>query len=128
MTVFSMLMQIGQGAPWLAQQSSGGGSGAGGPGGLLGNQMLIFPLLFVIMYFVLIRPQNQKRKEQENNQKSLQPGDEVVTIGGAHGVVTTVYEKTVVVRMVEGKIEFERSAIASRFGKNSGSEKDEEKK
>lgn len=123
MTVFSMLMQIGYGAPWLAEQS--GGSGAQSP---LGSPIIMFPLLFIIMYFVLIRPQNKKRKEQEANQKSLQPGDEVVTIGGAHGVVTTVYEKTVVVKMIEGKIEFERSAISGRQAKNTGLEKGEEKK
>jgi len=123
MTVFSMLMQIGSGAPWLAQQA--GAAGAQSP---LGNPMLMLPLLFIIMYFVMIRPQNKKRKEQESTQKSIQPGDEVVTIGGAHGVVTTVYEKTVVVKMVEGKIEFERSAIANRQGKNAGLEKGEEKK
>jgi preprotein translocase subunit YajC len=76
--------------------------------------MIMMVLMVVMLYFVMIRPQRQKQKEQENTQKSLQPGDEVVTIGGAHGVVTTVHEKTVTVRMAEGKIEFDRSAIAVR--------------
>ena len=51
----------------------------------------------------------------------MQPGDEVVTIGGAHGVITSVREKTVLVRVNEGKIEFDRSAIAQRIPKESSS-------
>ncbi|MFZ4596571.1 MAG: preprotein translocase subunit YajC [Verrucomicrobiaceae bacterium] len=87
------------------------------PGGILGNPMVFMILMFVMMYFILIRPQRNKQKEQEDLQKNLQSGDEVVTIGGAHGVVTTVREKTVTVRVAEGKIEFDRSAIARKVPK-----------
>ena len=90
-----------------------------GPGGLLGNPMVFMVLMMVVMYFILIRPQRNKAKAQENLQKAMQPGDEVVTIGGAHGVITTVRDKTVIVRMTEGKIEFDRSAIAQRVPKES---------
>ena len=81
------------------------------------NMNIIMILMLVMMYFVIFRPQRQKQKQAEETQKSLQSGDEVITIGGAHGVVTTVKEKTVVVRVVEGKIEFDRSAIATRVSK-----------
>ena len=96
---------------------------AAAPGGAAAPQqspfgMLTFMLpMFVILYFVMIRPQKQKQKQTEDLQKALTAGDEVVTIGGAHGVITTVREKTVVVRMAEGKIEFDRSAIANRLSK-----------
>lgn len=89
------------------------------PGGLLGNPMVFMVLMMVVMYFILIRPQRNKAKAQELMQKAMAPGDEVVTIGGAHGVITTVREKTVIVRMNEGKIEFDRSAIAQRVPKES---------
>lgn len=89
------------------------------PGGLLGNPMVFMVLMMVVMYFILIRPQRNKAKAQEELQKAMQPGDEVVTIGGAHGVITSVREKTVIVRMNEGKIEFDRSAIAQRVPKES---------
>ena len=87
----------------------------------MGNPVVFMLLMLVMMYFVLIRPQRKKQKESENTQKALQPGDEVVTIGGAHGVVTTVHEKTVTVRVAEGKIEFDRSAIALRISKKDDS-------
>ncbi len=79
--------------------------------------MIMVGLMMVMMYFVLIRPQRKKQKEQEILQKSLAAGDEVVTIGGAHGVITSLKEKTVIVRMAEGKIEFDRSAVSAKSGK-----------
>jgi preprotein translocase subunit YajC len=97
----------------LAQAAPAGSSQpAGGP-----NFMIMMILMFVVMYFILIRPQKKKQKETENLQKSIEPGDEVITIGGAHGVVTTVRETTLIVRVAEGKIEFDRSAIARKVPK-----------
>jgi preprotein translocase subunit YajC len=87
------------------------------PGGLLGSPMMFMVLMLVVMYFILIRPQRNKQKETENLQKSIQTGDEVVTIGGAHGVVTSVRENTITVRVAEGKIEFDRSAIGRKVPK-----------
>jgi len=103
----------------LAEAAPGAQQPPAGPGGLLGNPMVFMVLMMVVMYFILIRPQRNKAKAQEELQKAMQPGDEVVTIGGAHGVVTSVREKTVIVRMNEGKIEFDRSAIAQRVPKES---------
>ncbi|RBP42575.1 preprotein translocase subunit YajC [Roseimicrobium gellanilyticum] len=85
------------------------------PGGGGGNFAVMMILMMVMMYFLLIRPQRKKQKESEDLQKAIAPGDEVVTIGGAHGTVTTVKENTVVVRMIEGKVEFDRSAIARKI-------------
>lgn len=98
----------------ILAQTTAPAQGTGG-GGLFGNPLIFMILMFVMMYFILIRPQQKKQKEAQNLQKNLAPGDEVVTIGGAHGVVTTVHEKTVTVRVAEGKIEFDRSAISSRI-------------
>ncbi|MEI6535481.1 MAG: preprotein translocase subunit YajC [Verrucomicrobiaceae bacterium] len=100
---------LAQAAPAGAQPSSGG---------LLGNPMVFMVLMMVVMYFVLIRPQRNKQKQADVMQKALAAGDEIVTIGGAHGVITSIKEKTVVVRMAEGKIEFDRSAIAQRQSKD----------
>lgn len=103
-------------APFLAQAPAGQAP-AGGP-----NFMIMMGLMLVMMYFVLIRPQRKKQKEQEALQKALAPGDEVVTIGGAHGVITSLKEKTVIVRVAEGKIEFDRSAVSAKVGKTGKTE------
>ena len=77
---------------------------------------MMIPMM-IILYFIMIRPQRQKAKQAEQMQKALTAGDEIVTIGGAHGVITSLREKTVVVRFVEGKVEFDRAAIATRISK-----------
>ena len=72
-----------------------------------------FVLIIGIFYFFLIRPQNKKQKETEKMIAALKKGDNVVTIGGVHGVVSSTKEKTVIVKVDDGcKIEFSRSAIA----------------
>ena len=84
------------------------------PGGLFGNPMVFMVLMFVMMYFVLIRPQRNRQKQLDSLLKSLQVGDDVVTIGGVHGVVTSLKEKTVMVRVADGvKVEYDRTAIAT---------------
>jgi preprotein translocase subunit YajC len=105
----------------LAQAPAPGGaasSGASPAGGLFGGPFGIMIPMFVILWFVMIRPQRKKQKEVESLQKAITAGDEVITIGGAHGVVTTVRERTVIVRVAEGKIEFDRTAIATRISKS----------
>ena len=45
---------------------------------------------------------------------ALKKGDKVITIGGIHGTVTSVKEKTVIVKVDDDcKLEFNRTAISS---------------
>ena len=71
--------------------------------------------MFVIMYFFMIRPQMKKAKEAKQFIEELKTGDKVVTIGGAHGTVITIREKTIVVEVDANKgvrMVFEKSAIS----------------
>ena len=71
--------------------------------------------MFVIMYFFMIRPQQKKQKEQQSYVDSLKAGDKVVTIGGAHGTIVSVREKTVVIEVDASKgvrIVFLKTAIS----------------
>ena len=73
-----------------------------------------FGLVFVIFYFLIIRPQNKKQKEAKKMIEAVKKGDQVVTIGGVHGVVSSVKEGTVVVKVDDDcKIEFSKSAISA---------------
>ena len=82
-------------------------------GGMVG-MLLPFLLVILIMYFFMIRPQNKKQKELEKMLAALKKGDKVVTIGGIHGVISSVKEKTVIVKVDDDcKIEFNRTAISS---------------
>jgi len=88
---------------------------AGGPApGLLGNPLVFMGLMFVMMYFLLIRPQRQRQKELEKLISGVKVGDHVILNGGEHGLITSVKDKTVVVKVADNvKIEYERSAIGS---------------
>jgi preprotein translocase subunit YajC len=93
----------------LLQQTS-----ASNPTGSLVSTIVTFGLVFVIFYFLIIRPQNKKQKQMQQMIAGVKKGDKVVTIGGIHGVVASVKESTVVVKVDDGtRIEFSKSAISS---------------
>lgn len=92
-------------------QTTGGGTAAAGPSI---NTFVMMALMFVMMYFVLIRPQRMRQKEQEKLINSVKVGDHVVLAGGEHGIITSVKDKTVMVKVADNvKIEYERSAIGT---------------
>jgi len=78
------------------------------------STIVMFGLIFVIFYFLIIRPQNKKQKQMQQMIAGVKKGDKIVTIGGIHGVVASVKESTVVVKVDDGtRIEFSKSAISS---------------
>ncbi len=92
-------------------------------GGFLSSAVLMV-LLIVIFYFFLIRPQNKKQKDTEKMLAALKKGDKVTTIGGIHGIVSSLKEKTVIVKVDDNvKIEFSRSAISGVENESAANEK-----
>jgi len=89
---------------------------AGGEGAAGSTLFSFLPLVAIIaiFYFLILRPQNKKQKETQKMLSALKKGDRVVTIGGIHGVIQSVKESTVIVKVDENtKLEFNRSAIAT---------------
>ena len=85
-----------------------------------GNPMMQFlPLMvimFAVMYFLIIRPQKQKEKKRLEMISNVRKQDKIVTAGGVHGVVVTVKEHDVIIRVDDAKdvkIKVEKSAITS---------------
>jgi len=75
----------------------------------------LFPLvlIFVIFYFLLIRPQKQKEKEHQKMLAGINKNDEVVTLGGIHGTIVNVKEKTLTLRIDDNvKMEIEKNSVA----------------
>jgi preprotein translocase subunit YajC len=78
-------------------------------------QIVLFGGIFVVFYFFMIRPQQKKAKEAKKFIEELKSGDKVVTIGGAHGTVVTIREKTIVIEVDSNKgvrMVFEKTAIS----------------
>jgi preprotein translocase subunit YajC len=91
--------------------------------------MSFLPLIAIIaiFYFLILRPQNKKQKETQKMLSALKKGDRVVTIGGIHGVIQSVKESTVIIKVDENtKLEFNRNAISTVSSQ--GKEEKEEKK
>ncbi|MCB0794477.1 MAG: preprotein translocase subunit YajC [Flavobacteriales bacterium] len=69
--------------------------------------------LMVVFYFFMIRPQQKKAKDAKKFRESIQKGAKVVTIGGIHGKVVEVSDKTVLLEVDSNvKLRFEKSALA----------------
>ena len=89
----------------------------GAPAGAEGGSgiMSFVPLIAIvaIFYFLILRPQKKKQQDTQKMLSALRKGDRVVTIGGIHGIIQSVKESTVIVKVDENvKLEFNRGAIS----------------
>lgn len=75
--------------------------------------MLVMFVVILGMWFFMSRSQKKQQQERQSLLDSMKQGDEVVTIGGLHGVVSEVdNEKRTVVLDCEGIfLEYDRAAI-----------------
>ena len=75
--------------------------------------LIMMALMFGILYFFMIRPQKKKQKEEAKMRDNLQPGDEIMTIGGFYGRVISVKDDTIVIESVvdRSKHKLLRSAV-----------------
>ncbi len=74
---------------------------AAGPaaGGFMSFLPLI--LIFAVFYFLLIRPQQKKAKEHQGFLLALKKGENVVTSGGLHGVITGLTDTVITLEIAE---------------------------
>jgi preprotein translocase subunit YajC len=89
-------------------QESGGGSQA--------FSLVLLAGMIGVFYFLIIRPQRKRSKAQRELSESLEPGDEVRTIGGIHGTVISADDDSVLLSVEEGRIRVSRRAIGSKVG------------
>jgi preprotein translocase subunit YajC len=59
-------------------------------------------VIFALFYFVMIRPQRKRQKEQQTMISTLQKGDKIITAGGIFGVIDSVREDSVVIKVESG--------------------------
>ena len=63
----------------------------------LTSSLIMFAAIILIFYFLIYRPQKKRDKEAKAMLAAMKKGDKVVTIGGIHGTIVTVKDKTLVV-------------------------------
>jgi preprotein translocase subunit YajC len=95
------------------------------PGGGMTNMLLLMGAIFVVFYLLLIRPQRKKEKDRQRRREemlaNLNRNDHVMTIGGIHGIVASVGEKEVAIKIDERgdvKMRLSRDAISKVVGKD----------
>ncbi len=59
-------------------------------------------LMFVVFYLTMIRPQRRKQKQHEQVLQTLKRGDKVITVGGIFGVVESINEDSLVLKIESG--------------------------
>jgi len=97
-------------ADLIAMAPQGGNGGGGG----MFSTVIMFGLIILIFYFMILRPQQKKQKERQSLLESIQKGDKIVTVGGLHGTVIGLEDKTVLVQVADNvKLKFEKSAIGN---------------
>ncbi|NTW29054.1 MAG: preprotein translocase subunit YajC [Coriobacteriia bacterium] len=78
------------------------------------QQIIIYLVVIGAFYLLLIRPQQQRAKQQTQMVSSLQPGVEIVTIGGIYGTIVAVGDTRIRVRVADGsELEIAKRAIGS---------------
>ncbi len=78
--------------------------------------LIIFVVLLVaIFYFLIIRPQRRQQKKHQELMQEMKRGDKVVTTGGIFGVVESLSDDSVVLKVESGaSIRVARSSIAGQ--------------
>jgi preprotein translocase subunit YajC len=84
------------------------------PTGSMLSTVGMLVIMGVMFWFLLIRPQQKQKKEQENLLKNLKSGDKVMLSSGILGIVASVKDKTVTVKIADNvKIEVIKSSVST---------------
>jgi preprotein translocase subunit YajC len=92
---------------WAAAPAPGAGGGLG---------MLLPILLFIpLLYLLMIRPQQKRQKQWQHMLAGIKSGDRVTTAGGIRGVILSIKDDSIIIRVAPDnlKLEVAKSAIAS---------------
>jgi preprotein translocase subunit YajC len=89
-------------------------AGGASPGG--SSLPMLLPLLLIpVLYLVMIRPQQKRQKQWQSMLSSIKAGDRVTTSGGIRGIILSIKEDVIVIRVAPDNIKLEvaKNAIAS---------------
>ena len=78
--------------------------------------MMLLPLLLIpVLYFMMIRPQQKRQKQWQQMLSSIKTGDRITTAGGIRGIILSIKDDVIVIRVAPDgiKLEIAKNAIAS---------------
>jgi preprotein translocase subunit YajC len=89
---------------------------AGAPAGAGGGMTMLLPLLLIpVLYLVMIRPQQKRQKQWQAMLGSIKAGDRITTAGGIRGIILSIKDDVIVIRVAPDgiKLEVAKNSIAS---------------
>jgi preprotein translocase subunit YajC len=77
--------------------------------------LILIVAMFALLWLLLIRPQRQKQADQQRMIENVEPGDEILTVGGLFGIVEEIDEEgDLVVEIADGiQVRIARRAVAT---------------
>ena len=78
--------------------------------------MMLLPLLLIpVLYFMMIRPQQKRQRQWQEMLGSIKTGDRITTAGGIRGIILSIKDDVIVIRVAPDgiKLEVAKNAIAS---------------
>ena len=88
----------------------------GQPGGAGWSMWIMLLLIFIVMWFFMIRPQRKQQKELEKFRNGLKKGDKIVTIGGIYGVVESIKDRTVLIKVDDNTtLKMDKNSLVKDF-------------
>ena len=89
--------------------------------------LILLAAMFVLLWVLLIRPQRQRQQKHQSLLSSVEPGDEILTVGGLYGIVQEIDdEDDLVVEVAEGiHVRIARRALAAVVKPEEADEDDE---
>jgi preprotein translocase subunit YajC len=77
---------------------------------------MLLPLLLIpVLYLVMIRPQQKRQKQWQEMLSSIKAGDRVTTAGGIRGIILSIKDDAIIIRVAPDNIKMEvaKNAIAT---------------
>lgn len=81
-----------------------------------GSLPMLLPLLLIpVLYLVMIRPQQKRQKQWQEMLSGIKPGDRITTAGGIRGIILSIKDDVVIIKIAPDgiKMEVAKNAIAS---------------
>jgi preprotein translocase subunit YajC len=77
--------------------------------------LIFFAAVIILFWVLVVMPQRRRRQIQHNILMQLEPGDEVMTVGGLFGTVREVGDHHVELEIAPGtQVRLAKSAITAR--------------
>jgi len=93
--------------------------------------LLMMVLMVVVIYFLMFRPQRKQEKKRKEMLAQMSKNDHVVTIGGVYGIVYSVGDTDVVLKVDERndvRLRVSKTAIARVLSEEETGKAEAEKK